>query len=70
VADKDAYRALFKVMGEAMGLTRGQQAQLLQFLDDVGGWEPADDNRLIPAGGSMGEALRKSSNDDYDTEWA
>jgi hypothetical protein len=73
VASKDAYRALFKLMAKKMDLTKGQQGQLLQFLDDVGTWDAgsaASTTAHVPAGGTDGQVLTKNSDDDYDTEWA
>lgn len=65
MADRAAYRELLKVIGRKLELTPLQQAMLLQLLEDLS-FRATE----IPAGGSTGEVLTKSSDASYDVEWA
>ena len=65
MADRAAYRELLKLIGRRLELTQGQQALLLQLLEDLS-FRATE----MPSGGTTGEVLTKSSDTSYDVEWA
>jgi hypothetical protein len=62
---RENFRELFLIMAKKLELSSAEEARWLSFLDSA-----SLRDCEVPPGGSTGEVLTKTSDSDWDTEWA